>query len=102
MHSRIPKAGENDMTLLAWLVTGTFFGAIASSIARQKGRGEIRWFLAGLFFLLLSLVVFFLPAVPRAGVTKVCPECAEVVKTAARVCRFCGREIARGQSAEVV
>jgi hypothetical protein len=34
-----------------------------------------------------------LPAKTDEGETKVCPFCAETIKQAARVCRFCGREL---------
>jgi len=34
-----------------------------------------------------------LPAHTDEGPTKVCPFCAETIKEAARVCRFCGREL---------
>jgi hypothetical protein len=34
-----------------------------------------------------------LPGHEDEGPTKVCPFCAETVKQAARVCRFCGREL---------
>ncbi len=30
---------------------------------------------------------------PDEGPTKVCPYCAETIKAAAKVCRFCGRDI---------
>jgi hypothetical protein len=30
---------------------------------------------------------------PAGGPTKACPFCAETIKQAARVCRFCGREL---------
>jgi|RhiMetdeSRZDD1v2_1073273.scaffolds.fasta_scaffold365944_3 hypothetical protein len=30
-----------------------------------------------------------------AGSTRVCPFCAETIKAAAKVCRFCGRELAK-------
>jgi Uncharacterised protein family UPF0547 len=33
------------------------------------------------------------PAHSDDGPTKVCPYCAETIKQAARVCRFCGREL---------
>ncbi|HEY6001576.1 MAG TPA: hypothetical protein VIV57_01800 [Anaeromyxobacter sp.] len=34
-----------------------------------------------------------LPGQTDEGPTKVCPFCAETIKQAARVCRFCGREL---------
>ncbi len=34
-----------------------------------------------------------LPAHANDGQSKVCPFCAETIKEAARVCRFCGREL---------
>jgi hypothetical protein len=34
------------------------------------------------------------PVVESGDASKVCPECAETVKAAARVCRFCGNRFA--------
>jgi len=79
---------------LTLIVVGTFFGVVAAVIARQKGRSELRWFLVGFFFHIIGLIVLFLPPVPKAGTTKKCPACAEVIRAEAKVCRFCRREIA--------
>jgi hypothetical protein len=34
-----------------------------------------------------------LPAPAETGATKACPYCAETIKAAARICRFCNREL---------
>lgn len=36
-----------------------------------------------------------IPPSPRVGEEKMCPKCAERVKTAAVVCRFCGHEFSK-------
>ena len=89
------------MTLILIMV-GIFFGVIAAVIARQKGRSEIRWFMAGFFFHIIGLIALFLPPVVKAGRTKKCPACAEIVKAEARVCRFCRSEIATIEESEGV
>ena len=77
-------------------------GVIASSVARQKGRGEIRWFIVGFLLNILGPVfIFLLPPIPKPGVMKVCPQCAEVIKADARVCRYCGRELSTIETPEV-
>ncbi len=86
---------------LTLIVVGTFFGVVAAVIARQKGRSELRWFLVGFLLHIIGLIVLFLPPVPKAGITKKCPGCAEIIKAEAKVCRFCGKEFATADGTEV-
>ena len=83
------------MFLLLWIVCGFACGAIASS----KGRSAVGWFLLGCLFSVFTLIVIAcLPADAdrvtkrqvEDGREKICPDCAEPVKLAAQVCRFCG------------
>ena len=85
---------------LAMVISGIFFGVIASAIARQKGRGEVRWFLLGFFLHLVGLIVLLLPPVCKPGIMKKCLGCAEIVKAEAGVCRYCGRDLIAMDGAE--
>ncbi len=86
---------------LMLVIVGIFFGLVAASIARHKGRGEVLWFLLGFFFHVFALVVLFLSPVCKPGIMKRCTECAEIIKAGASVCRYCGREITAADALEL-
>lgn len=80
---------------------------VTALIASSKGRNPIGWFLlavviSGLLALILvallpslkPTVVHIAPAEPRLNPedAKSCPRCAETVKKAAKVCRYCNYE----------
>lgn len=85
--------------LILWLILGVVVGLIANS----KGRSGFGWFLYG-FLIWPVALVHILVAKPEtkivearqvaAGDARKCPHCAEIIKAEAKVCRFCGREVA--------
>ena len=77
-----------------WVVMGLVVAIIASS----KGKSGLGWFVYGLLIWPIALVHILVTsrdqrtedrrALSSGG--KKCPECAEIVKQDALVCRFCG------------
>ena len=75
------------------LLQGCVFGFFCSYIAGQKGRDNGSWFVLGFFFSFIALIAIgVVPSLesqtPKVG-TRKCPNCAEEVKSEAKICRFC-------------
>jgi len=81
---------------MEYLIIWFLFGLVAAVIANSKGRSGCGWFLLGVLIGPFSLVIAFLPAIPaKTGEPTpethvVCPDCAELIRKEARVCKHCG------------
>ena len=69
-----------------WIFLSILVGAFASS----KKRSGFGWFFLSLIISpLIGFIIVAIAGLPR-GELKKCPNCAEQVKSEAKVCRFCG------------
>lgn len=103
-----------EAVFLVCFLQALIFGAFCYYIAGQKNRDQANWLFLGFFFSFIAL--FALIAVPKieeirvpqsssaafpikptipstAVLERVCPHCAETIKAAAKICRFCQRNV---------
>lgn len=77
--------------------------AVAGKIADQKGRSGWGYFIIAFFLspLIGILLAAVLPTIQenldkrkiRSGDSRTCPNCSETVKTGAKICKHCGRDL---------
>jgi hypothetical protein len=74
-----------------WMLIG---GAIGSKAARLRGESQVEGTLLGAVLGIFAVLLYIQFLIPAEDPTKVCPDCAERVKSAVRVCRYCHHRFA--------
>ena len=107
MESDAALVGTLLIWLFVYLVSGLFFGFFSKNISEDKGRSPTEGFLIGFFLGVIGIIIVaLLPANEAAisqsklddGTSKECPYCAEIIKSEALICKFCGRELPKTNS----
>jgi hypothetical protein len=91
---------QAHLTSLLWITTllSFAFALACAYVAGRRGHNVFRWATLGAMLGPIALIIVAL--MPNAKVaTKICPDCAESVKSEAAKCRFCGY---RFDEAEIV
>lgn len=91
----------SDLNLYGVLTIAAIIGLIPAAIARAKGHSFVGYWIYGAILFIVALPdTMFMKRNQKADEKealssggKRCPHCAEVIKEAANVCRFCRRDV---------
>lgn len=102
---------------MLYLILWILCGVVAAAIYSNKGRSAVSAFLVGVLFGPIGVILALATPADKVsqerkaisdGSQKKCPQCAELVKAEANLCRFCGHEFApraqleSGQVAKII
>jgi hypothetical protein len=77
--------------LVWWSLAAIVCALIGAGVGRQRGQQDTGLLLGLLLGPVGVVVAALLP--DRAEERRPCPHCAEMIRVAASVCRFCGRDV---------
>ena len=74
------------------LLNGIICGSFCANLASKKGYSSGSWFAGGLFFGIFALIAIVGSPVKGEEFSnlKECPDCREMIRINANVCKYCG------------
>lgn len=106
---------EENMYWLLFFIYALIFGFLSTLAVKEKNRNQFGWFLIGFFLGIFGLVAALIVPIVKDKVSensqlvfnpsnyeKKCPDCAEMIKLEARVCRFCGKKFSEEEIQELI
>lgn len=74
------------------LIISFLAAAVAAFVAERKGRDWITWTLGTLIFPFALLILLTMPALPKPGITRRCPQCGGIMGEDQARCPSCGAD----------
>ena len=98
---------EFKSILIILIIAQALISAFLSmDVAEKKGYSSGSWFAVGFFFGIFGLIAAAgLPVNIRGSkneLLKTCPDCAELIKMKANVCRYCGKKFDRSETESMI